>query len=70
MALVQVRRSDLSGDEIPEGTGARVRVMFYDPDRVDRRADLTDEEVERFLHFVKEVEPRPQRKGEKRIRLS
>jgi len=68
MAVVQMRRSDVSGEVIPDGTGARVRVMFADPERVDRRADLTDAEVEELLPFMSEVEPRPQRRGEKRNR--
>lgn len=72
MALETVRRSDKSGDEIPEGTGARVRVMFYDPDRNDLRADLTDEEVKKLLGFAEEVVPRPARRGgsESRFRKS
>jgi hypothetical protein len=66
MALVQLRKSDYSGVEMPEKTGARVRVMFYDPERPDRRADLTDEEVDQLLPFVKEVETRrSRRKAEK-----
>lgn len=69
MALEQVRKSDLSGDEIPAGTGARVRVMFYDGERVDRRADLTDAEVDKVLKFAKEVQTRPNRRTERRVRL-
>ena len=68
MALTTVRKSDKSGDEIPEGTGARVRVMFYD-DRPDRRADLTDEEVEKYLAFTQEVKTRPERRGERRLQV-
>lgn len=68
MALETVRRSDLSGNEIPAGTGARVRVMFYD-DRPDQRADLTDAEVKKLLGFTKAVETRPARRGEKRVRI-
>lgn len=63
MAVETVRRSDVSGKEIPEGTGARVRVMFYDGVRVDRRADLTDAEVKQLLDFTKDVQPRPDRRG-------
>lgn len=69
MGLQTVRRSDYSGDEIPNGSGARVRVMFYDGKRIDRRADLTDEEVEKLLGFTEEVKPRPERQGEKRLRI-
>ena len=62
MALEKVRKSDYSGKQIPDGAGARVRVMYYD-DRPDRRADLTDKEVEELLGFTVEVEIRPQRRG-------
>jgi hypothetical protein len=68
MAIVQVRKSDLSGEEIPRGQGVRVRII-YDDTRLDRRADLTVEEAEALLPFAQEVEPRPSRKGEKRMRL-
>ena len=63
MALQTTRVSDKSGDPIPKGTGARVRVMFYDSARPDRRADLTDEEVEKLLGWTIEVETRPDRRG-------
>ena len=62
--------SDKSGKEIPRGTGARVRVMFYDTDKVDMRSDLTDAEVAQLVkdYGLKSVEQRPQRAGEKRER--
>lgn len=41
--------SDKSGDLIPAGTGARVRIMFYDENKIDMRADLTDAEVEDLI---------------------
>lgn len=63
MALTTVRKSDASGVEIPEGTGARLRIIFYDENRPDRRADLTDAEVEEILHFAQEVKTRPERRG-------
>jgi hypothetical protein len=62
VAVVQVRRSDKSGVQIPEGTGARVRVMFTD-ERDDLRADLTDEEVAELLSFAQPVKTRPARRG-------
>ena len=62
MALVQARQSDLSQALIPPGTGARVRIEFYDGERIARRADLTDEEVEKILPFAVEVEARPERR--------
>lgn len=64
--------SDKSGEEIPRGTGARVRVMFYADGEVDMRADLTDDEVAQLVktYKLKRVETRPHRAGEKRKRLS
>lgn len=61
MALTHMRVSDKSGDPIPDGKGARVRVMYFDA-RPDRRADLTDEEVEKLLPFAVEVQTRPDRR--------
>lgn len=69
MAREIVLKSDRSGKEIPKGTGARVRITFHDRSRTDRRADLTDEEVDELLGFAGEVETRPTRRGEMRIRL-
>lgn len=60
MALVQVRKSDMSGKDIPEGTGARVRIIWFD-DRPDMRADLTDDEVQKLLPFAVEVTERAPR---------
>jgi hypothetical protein len=69
VALATVRHSDKSGEVIPDGTGARVRVMFYDGKRPDRRADLTDAEVEKLLDFTEEVRTRPERRGPKKVRI-
>ncbi len=69
MALAQIRRSDVSGKEIPAGTGARVRVMFFSDDKPDRRADLTDAEVEKLLSFTREVQERPNARGTRKVRL-
>ena len=63
MALETVRRSDVSGKEIKPGTGARVRVMYNDKKRNDMKADLTDEEVEKLLPWLRPVDPRPSRRG-------
>lgn len=68
MALETIRRSDRSGDEIPTGTGARVRVIFND-DRPDLRADLTDEEVAELLSFATPVAPRAARSGRNQANL-
>lgn len=56
--------SDKSGDEIPAGTGGRVRVLFNDQDKVDMRADLTDAEVEKLVrdYKLKPVQPRETRR--------
>lgn len=62
MALVNARQSDKSGTLMDAGTGARIRIEFYDGERVARRADLTDDEVEKLLPFAKEVEVRPERR--------
>lgn len=68
MALVQARQSDKSGLMIPRGTGARVRIEFYDGVTVARRADLTNEEVDEILSFAREVETRPaRRRGRARL---
>ncbi len=71
MARETVLRSDKSGEQIEVNTGARIRIMFYDPERPDMRADLTDAEVAKLAreYKLKEVETRPQRRGEKRVRL-
>jgi hypothetical protein len=37
--------------------------MYFDKTRPDRRADLTEEEVEEILGFAEEVETRPDRRG-------
>jgi hypothetical protein len=46
MAKKVVRVSDLSGDVIPEGSGATVRVVFSDARRGVRELDVTDAEAE------------------------
>lgn len=60
MATETIRRSDLSGNLIPEGTGARVRIMFFDKRKPDRRLDVTDDEAAQLGGIV--VETRPQRR--------
>lgn len=65
MPVKTVRVSSLSGDVIPDGTGARVRLIFTDPERVDMRADLTDTEAAKLAEQFKAetVEPRPERRA-------
>ena len=72
MALMQVRKSDKSGEEIPENTGARIRIEYYDGKTVARRADLTDAEAAKLVKEfgLVEVETRPDRRGERRVRLT
>jgi hypothetical protein len=65
MALETVRKSDASGELIPEGTGARIRVIFNDPERHDLRADLTDDEVAELLPWARPVVTRPDRRKHK-----
>lgn len=63
MALETIRRSDASGKAIPDGTGARVRVMFNDKSKDDLRADLTDDEIKKLMPWAVQVETRPSRRG-------
>ena len=46
MAKKTVRVSDMSGEEIPDGRGATVRITYADARRGSRELDLTDREVE------------------------
>ena len=48
MARKTVRVSDLSGEEIPDGRGATVRITFADARRGSRELDLTDTEAEKL----------------------
>jgi hypothetical protein len=64
MPVRTVRISNLSGAVIPDGTGARVRVMWANGQRLDMRMDLTDEEAAKLAKAYKadEVDPRPDRR--------
>jgi hypothetical protein len=46
MAKKTIRVSDRSGEEIPDGKGATVRITFVDARKGARELDLTDEEAE------------------------
>jgi hypothetical protein len=46
LARKTVRVSDKSGEEIPEGKGAVVRITFADARKGSRELDLTDAEAE------------------------
>ena len=48
MAKKTIRISDMSGDEIPEGKGATVRVVFADARKGIREIDMTDAEAEKL----------------------
>ncbi len=46
MAKKTVHVSDLSGEEIPEGKGATVRITFRDARKGSAELDVTDDEGE------------------------
>jgi hypothetical protein len=48
MAKKTIRVSDMSGEEIPDGKGATVRITFADARKGVRELDLTDAEAERL----------------------
>jgi hypothetical protein len=48
VARKTIRVSDMSGEEIPEGRGATVRITFADARRGARELDVTDAEAEKF----------------------
>lgn len=48
MAKKTVLVSDMSGQEIPEGKGATVRITFRDARKGVRELDVTDAEAERM----------------------
>jgi hypothetical protein len=48
MARKTIRVSDISGAEIPDGSGATVRIMFADARRGSRELDVTDAEAEKL----------------------
>jgi len=48
MARKTIRISDVSGDEISEGKGATVRIIFSDARKGVRELDLTDQEAEQL----------------------
>lgn len=48
VARKQVLVSDISGEEIAEGKGAKVRITFHDARKGVRELDVTDAEAEKF----------------------
>ena len=48
MAKKTVLVSDMSGEEIPDGKGATIRINFRDARKGVRELDVTDAEAENF----------------------
>ena len=48
MARKTIRVSDVSGQQIPDGKGAVVRITFNDARKGARELDVTDAEAEKF----------------------
>jgi hypothetical protein len=48
MARKIVRVSDMSGDEIAEGKGATIRIIYSDARKGVRELDVTDAEAEKL----------------------
>ena len=48
VARKTIRVSDMSGEEIPDGRGATVRITFADARRGARELDVTDAEAEKL----------------------
>jgi hypothetical protein len=48
MARKTIRVSDMSGEEIPEGKGATIRITFGDARKGIRELDVTDAEADRI----------------------
>jgi hypothetical protein len=48
MARKTIRVSDISGEQIPEGRGAMIRITFADARRGARELDVTDAEAEKL----------------------
>jgi hypothetical protein len=48
VAKKTIRVSDVSGEEIPDGKGALVRITFKDARKGVRELDVTDAEAERY----------------------
>jgi hypothetical protein len=48
LARKTVLVSDISGDEIPDGKGATIRITFHDARKGVRELDVTDAEAEKI----------------------
>lgn len=63
MAIVKVMKSDISGAEIEPGSGARVRIEFYDGTTTAIRLDVTTEEAREIGAKGHPVQTRPERRA-------
>ena len=66
MARKSIFVSDLSGEEIPEGKGAKIRITFADARKGSAELDVTDEEAEELARKAERPDdavggPRPKR---------
>ena len=61
MAKKTVRVSDLSGDPIPEGKGAVIRIAFADARKGSAELDVTDAEGEELARRGRKVARRGRR---------
>jgi hypothetical protein len=69
VARKTIRISDVSGEEIPEGKGATVRITFADARKGSRELDVTDAEAEKLggRHVARRGrKPKSQNGGESR----
>jgi hypothetical protein len=56
--------SDISGREIPEGKGAKVRITFADTRKGSAELDVTDEEAEKLASRGRKVARRGRKKAQ------
>jgi hypothetical protein len=61
MAKKTVLVSDISGQEVPEGKGATVRVTYKDQRKGVRKMDISDEEADRLFAKARRVARRGRR---------
>lgn len=63
VARKQVIVSDLSGDLIPDGKGATIRISFADARKLSAVLDMTDEEAEELARKGRKQARRGRRPG-------
>jgi hypothetical protein len=61
MAQRTIFVSDVSGDEIAEGKGAKIRITFTDARKGSAELDVTDEEAEELARKGRKVARRGRR---------